>query len=450
MVVMLLAIPGVGVAQEETDRIPGVTLGLTYESRSAPALAIQPFRAAAGSERSAGLAEAIVGRDLRYSNRFEVLNALPESMTGEGVDYAFWDQLGTVWLVTGAVEPRGEGYVLSLELHDVVYRGVRERAQLALPADDHPDFRMAVHGASDRVVEWATGEPGMAASRILFSRVLDDGNQELFMVDSDGENFRRVTNYGSITLSPSWHPAGDRILYTSYKAEYPRVYELNLRTGQERMVPANRPGDYITPTYHPNGQTVAFAIVGGDQAGLFTFDLDRNCCLTSLTGGRWEDLSPTYSPDGRLMAFNSNRLGVTTPQIYLMPGTGGEADLISPYVYGRGGYYTSPVWSPRSNRVAFHGRVRAGRYQILVADIEDQGRRVTQLTAEGNNEDPSWAPDGRHLVFAGERSYGFGLFVVDSATGRIRTLVSGVRGRIPAWSPSLAPQGVEALRGDDF
>jgi TolB protein len=62
---------------------------------------------------------------------------------------------------------------------------------------------------------------------------------------------------------------------------------------------------------------------------------------------------------------------------------------------------------------------------------------LRQLTAEGNNEDPSWAPDGRHIVFVGERSWGYGLFVVDVASGRIRPIVSGRRVGVPDWSPSL-------------
>jgi TolB protein len=78
-----------------------------------------------------------------------------------------------------------------------------------------------------------------------------------------------------------------------------------------------------------------------------------------------------------------------------------------------------------------------------VADVADRGRRVIQLTAEGNNEDPSWAPDGRHIVFIGERDWGFGVFVVDAVTGRLRLLVGGIRGSVPEWSPTLreAPSG---------
>jgi TolB protein len=166
--------------------------------------------------------------------------------------------------------------------------------------------------------------------------------------------------------------------------------------------------------------------------------MERECCLTHSSGGRYYDLSPAYSPDGGRMAFNTNRFGDAVPQVMTMGGQGGEAQLLSPYEYNRRGSYSAPDWSPTNDLVAFHGAIRRGTYHILVADLADQGRRLRQLTWEGNNEDPSWAPDGRHLVFVGERRWGFGLFVVDVATGRLRALVSGRRVGVPAWSPALS------------
>jgi TolB protein len=306
---------------------------------------------------------------------------------------------------------------------------------------------MAVHAASDLVVRWITGEPGMAATRIAFSRQVADRDgevtKELYLVDSDGENLRRISNFGSISLSPAWSPDGTRILYNSFKSGLPAIYEMDLATRSERVLEVNRGGQFMTPTYHPNGRDVVFSILDGRRSGLFSYDFSRDCCLAHLSGGRWNDQSPSFSPDGSRIAFESNRLGDPIPQIYVMDSNGGEADLISPYAYGRGGYYTSPDWSPTSDRIAFHGRIRRGRYQILVADVADRGRRVIQLTAEGNNEDPSWAPDGRHIVFVGEREWGFGIFVVDAVTGRLRLLVGGIRGSVPEWSPTLreAPSG---------
>jgi TolB protein len=383
--------------------------------------------------------EAIIGRDLRNSDRFEVMDSLPPTMLGDGVDYALWDRLGADWLVTGQVEGAGEGgLVLVLELHNIVYNEVREQGRITLPDPASEDFRMAVHRASDEIVRWATGDPGMAASRIAFSVTDSEGNKDLYLIDADGENLHRLTSYRDITFSPAWSPDGAHLAFMSFKGTgEPRVYELDLGSGRDRPIAAGGQGSQITPAYHPDGRTLAFSISG---RGIFTYDRERNCCLAHLTGGSgWEDLSPTYSPDGRWIAFNSSRFGTRVPQIMVMPAEGGEVETLSPYEMTGGGSYSGPSWSPVGDLVAFHGQIEGGPFQILVADMKDRGRRVRQLTSEGNNEDPSWAPDGRHLAFVGERSWGFGLFVVDVATGRIRSLVEGRRVTVPAWSPALAP-----------
>ncbi len=429
------------VSGQERESIPGVSLGLVYENEPQPALAIQPFTGRFGGAGLTSRVEVIVGRDLRNSDRFQVMDSLPAGLVGDVVDYSLWDRIGAVWLVTGQVEGAGEGYVLILELHDVVYRRTVERGRFRIPDPAHDDFRMAVHRASDEAVLWATGDPGMAASRIAFTMKDSDYNTDIYRIDADGENLERVTNFRDITLSPAWSPDGSTIAYVSYKETgSPRIYERNLATGEERMLPEVRgAGDYITPAYSPDGSTLAFAVLGSGRSGVFTYDVERDCCLSYLTGGRWYDISPTYSAAGDWLAFQTDRFGTRVPQIMVMPAEGGEAETLSPYEYGGRGYYTSPDWSPDGNLVAFHGAIRRGTYHILVADMETDGRRLRQLTWEGNNEDPSWAPDARHLVFVGERRWGFGLFVVDIATGRLRPILAGRRVGVPDWSPALPP-----------
>ncbi len=239
----------VGSAEAQDEEFPGVTLGLLYETAYQPALALKPFGGRLGGEGPVAQVEAIIGRDLRYTDRLQVMDSLPEALVGGDIDYGLWDQLGAVWLLSGQLEGAGEGYVLSVELHDVVYGEVRNRGRFRIPDAESPDFRLAAHIVSDAVVRWLFDEPGMAASRIAFSRRSDDGQtQELYMIDADGENFRRVTRYGSITLSPTWSPDGKRIAYTSYKSDFQRIYDLNIETGEERELEPLRDGDYITPT----------------------------------------------------------------------------------------------------------------------------------------------------------------------------------------------------------
>ncbi|MCA9739642.1 MAG: hypothetical protein R3E98_07770 [Gemmatimonadota bacterium] len=434
-------------AQEE---FPNVRLGLVYDPNAErPGLALPPLSARFGGEAVAAGVGAILARDLRYSDRFEIIDSLPPDMMEDGtVNYGLWDRFGATWLLDGQVEGVGDGFTLALELHDVVYRESKQRARFPLPPQDSDDFRMAVHAVSDAIVEWITGEPGMAASRIAFSRRDGDGNQDLWLVDSDGENMERVTRYGTITLSPTWAPDGRRLAFTSYKDGPARIYELDLVTRAEKAVPGTGDAMYLTPTYHPNGQQITFG-VAGDGGGIYSYDIGRGCCLQRLTDARrYDDISPSYSPDGGRLAFMTSRLaGESAPQIYIMPSGGGDGDLLSPFDVRERGYYTSPDWSPIGDRVVFHGRIERGRYQILVAEVgRGRARSLIQLTREGQNEDPSWAPDGRHIVFVGERSNGVGLWVVDAVTGRTRLLVPNIRARAPEWSPTLAEARGNILR----
>ena len=64
-------------------------------------------------------------------------------------------------------------------------------------------------------------------------------------------------------------------------------------------------------------------------------------------------------------------------------------------------------------------------------------RTVRQLTSEGSNEDPTWAPDGRHLAFASTRTGARQIWVMDLDTGRVRQLTRQEGARLPSWSPRL-------------
>ena len=415
----------------DTTLPTGVQLKLVYETQYRPRLAVQPFSGDAGA--AADEAHRILQRDLDYSDRFDLLFGIPQALR-EGSDYSRWNDLGVVYLVTGGMERAGTGgYRLRLALHDVVYGSVKEIRLFELPAMDAPGFRMAVHATADEVVRWATGEPGMAATRIALTRHLGDGTYELLMVDSDGENLQRVDAHLRL-YSPAWSPDGTRLAYQYGDEERNSVVERDLRTGRitaitERQVLAQ------TPAYAPGGDRVALALWVDRGMEIHEYDVARNCCMRRLSRQPRIDMHPSYSADGSRIAFQSDRLG--NPHIFTMPASGGDAVLLTAFEVGGAGYYTSPDWSPRTSQIVFHGRSRGGVFQIMVADANRPGAPVQQITGEGRSEDPSFAPDGRHIVFSGVREDGMGLYVIDLITGRIRPLVTGGRYRMPDWSPVL-------------
>jgi TolB protein len=415
-------LPATARAQDST----GVRLGLVYQTEYRPGFVVLPFASGSGA---AAQVRGIVARDLDYSDRFEMREPDPGTRASDPVNAALWKERGADWVLAGRLTSGAGGLTLRLTLTDAVYGQVRGDQSFALPASGRA-MRMAVHAASDVVVRWITNQPGFAASRIAYT-VAGRGSKEIWVVDSDGEGAERVTSDGSIALSPAWSPDGRRIAYTSFRGGGPFLYERDLAGGGDRLI-SDRSGLNMTPSYSPDGRTLAFATTVGSETEVATYDVERRCCLAAQTrGGRYASFSPTWSPDGQRFAFVSDRLG--EPQIYVMS-PGGDARLVSDYVYGRKGYSASPDWSPTGAQIAYHSRV-GGSFQIVTVPADGGSSRL--LTNQGRNEDPSWAPDGRHLVYASDRDGG-GLFVLDTVTGRTRPLVRGGAG-LPAWSPVLGP-----------
>jgi TolB protein len=423
---LIIAIPLL--AAPLSAQVEGIRLGLMYQPEYQPGLVVLPLATEGNTGSLASSVRSILNQDFDYSDRFEIREPTG-AQAGDPLNLALWKERGADYVLQGSLRPgTAGGTVLRLVLHDAVYGSIKEDRAFTLPAQGDPNFRMAVHATADEVVRWVTGEPGVAATRIAFVLLTRDA-KEVYTIDYDGENIQRLTNDGSIALSPAWSPDGTRIAYTSYRTGNVLLYERDLRTGRDRIV-SDREGSNITPDYSPDGRTIAFATLAAGNTEIATLNGTR---LEQHTrGNRFDSLSPSYSPDGRQFAFESSRLG--EPQIYVMPVGGGEARLVSNFVYGSGGYNTSPDWSPKGRQIAYLSRI-GGVPQIVVADLDQGTHRL--LTNEGSNEDPSWAPDGRHIVFSSRDRDGGGLFVLDSVSGRIRPLLRGSGYGLPAWSPVL-------------
>ena len=434
--------PPLRAQQQDTTRPPGIRLITRYDPATRPALALRPFTGAVPPEVLDSL-NTMVRRDLEYSDRFSLLETPAALATGE-VDYRQWNALKVMYVVTGEVLPGEAGYELELAVHDVVYAKLKEGHRLRLPAESSPAFRLAVHAASDEVVRVITGRPGIAATRVAFTRqnartAGQTGTYDLLVVDADGFAQRRLGGVAGLIFSPDWSPDGTRLLYTQNQGGW-KLVERDVASGRQRTIDVGQANMVTTPEYSPDGKRVALAMWQNAGMGLFEYNLADGCCLRRLTQARGDDQSPTYSPDGTRLAFMGTRLGLM-PHIYVMPAGGGQQQLVSPYVYGQRGYYTSPDWSPTSSEIAFHGHWNSrGTYQIMVADASRPGAQIRQLTSAGANEDPSWAPDGRHIVFthSGVRGTSPGLYIIDTVTGSRRPLTTGSDGyRLADWSPVL-------------
>jgi TolB protein len=290
--------------------------------------------------------------------------------------------------------------------------------------------RAVVHEVADAIVAAATGQPGVAATRILFVR-----GGRLMRVDADGHGAVAVPSAGNPALSPAWAPDGRRIAYTAFVRSGQPIVLQDLVTRRRTVVPGTEVGLNITPVFSPDGRRLAFA--HGTDAGtdLYLSAVDGLSARAPqrLTVGRFADnLSPAWSPDGTRLAFISTR--ARSPQLYVMAADGTGQEVLARFDYGATGTTSAPSWSPDGQFIAFHREV-GGSPQLFVLDVATRG--VRQLTGSGRNEDPSWAPDSRHLVFVSSRTGTRELWVLDLETGRLRQLSTVGGARLPSWSPRV-------------
>jgi len=431
-----------GWAQDTTHALEqGVRVGITYTPGVRPGMLLLggPSQALLDSVRT------IVGRDLDYSDRFEMISlpgtdsltlgitalaapAAPTSHTTEAgafINYPLYEALGADYTVSVVQPPAAAAAVA---VYDVKGRALLKLVPVAVTGVSDPGFRMAVHRASDEIIRIAAGTPGMAASRVLY---LQGGR--IYRVDADGADPVPLTPVGAKMFSPAWMPDDQHMVYTQLRQGLGAIYVQDLTTGRRDIVPPTGELLNYAAAVSPDGRTLAFARNTDEGAHLYSYNLGEHCCLQRLTTGRFSDnLSPTFSPDGRRIAFVSTRAG--SPQIYVMSADGTDQQLFAPFDYGVTGSSYAPDWSPDGLHVAFHREV-AGAYQVFVMDVAS--RTVRQLTSEGSNEDPTWAPDGRHLAFASTRTGVRQIWVMDLDTGRVRQLTRQEGARLPSWSPRL-------------
>jgi TolB protein len=341
-----------------------------------------------------------------------------------------WRTINAQALVTGRMTRQSDGRLKTeFRLWDV-FAGQQLTGQQYFTVPDN--WRRVAHIISDAIYERLTGEKGYFDSRVVFvdeSGPKDRRIKRLAIMDQDGANVRYLTRGEDLVLTPRFSPSTQEITYMSFGQREPRVFLLNIETGQREIV-GNFPGMSFSPRFSPDGQRVIMSLQQGSNSNIYVLDL-RSKATTRLTDTPAIDTAPSYSPDGTRVCFESDRGG--SQQIYVMSAGGGQAQRIS---FGEGSYST-PVWSPRGDAIAFT-KMGRGAFAIGIMKPDGSGERI--LTEGFHNEGPTFAPNGRVIMFFRDPggSAGPSLYTVD-ITGRNeqRVQTPGFASD-PAWSPLLS------------
>ncbi|MBK8249484.1 MAG: PD40 domain-containing protein [Gemmatimonadetes bacterium] len=408
-------------AQDTTWR-EGVRLRLDVRARNTrPGVLILPVSGVDGDS-----IRRILTRDLVHGDRTTVLDLAPEAVPPPNANgtwnYPLFQNLGADVVVQ--VVPTSFG--VQVTLHSVGERAVARANAFPLPSPSRtPDWRLAVHTIADDIEQIVTGVRGISATRILY---VSQGR--VWQIDSDGANPTAIT--GDVrALSPTWHPAGGHMAYTSLTDAGARV--IIREVGGPTRTLATGAGLAQSPAFsRPDGNTLVYS--AGNENGMdlvaaspFGSEPPRRVSI-----GRGSDnMSPTFSHDGRRIAYTTNRLGRI--DIFVADADGTNAEPLVPQL--EPAYRSDPDWSPDGRLIAFQMQF-GGNFQLMLFNVLD--RSVKQQTSSGVNENASFAPDSRHIVFTSTRSGIAQLWIMDTQSGTARQLTHGnSRARHAAWSPLL-------------
>jgi TolB protein len=386
-------------------------------------IAIAPFRAENGVSVTP-----VIAADLTRSGMFKTIDPggiVPVPSEPEQVKYEQWKSRGAEALVIGSITPMADGrYDVRFRLMDVV-----KGTQLAgfVYQVTAAQLRLTAHKIADVIYEKLTGDRGVFATRITY--IVKRGTRfELQVADADGFGAQTILASNEPIISPAWSPDGTRLAYVSFERKKPVVYVQSLTSGQRAAV-ANFLGSNSAPAWSPDGRKLAVVLTKDGGSQIFSIDPEGRGQPVRLTNTQGIDTEPNWSPDGQWILFTSDRGG--SPQIYRMPASGGQAQRLT----FEGTYNVSPRHSPDGKAFTFIQR-SGSRFSVALQDFAS--RQVQVLTDGGVDESPSFAPNGRMILYASEVR-GRGILAAVSSDGRVKQRFSETGGdvREPAWGPLI-------------
>lgn len=384
-------------------------------------IAIAPFR---GDDTSPQKVGAIVQADLERSGQFRLIDAAGSGLDENArPDMSPWRQKGADSLAAGSVTRLADGrYDVRFRLWDAV-RGQDLGGQSY--AVTVGDLRLAAHRIADFIYEKLTGDKGAFSTRIAYVTKAW-ARYSLWVADADGENAQAALTSPEPIISPAWSPNGAQLAYVSFESRKPVVYVHDIASGRRRLV-ANFRGSNSAPAWSPDGRTLAVTLSRDGVSQIYGLDAAAGGEPRRLSQSSSIDTEPVYSPDGKSIYFVSDRGG--SPQIYRMPASGGAADRVT----FTGTYNISPSISQDGRWLAYISRV-SGAFKLHVMELASGS--TTPITETSADENPSFAPNSRLIVYA-TKQHDREALMTTTLDGKLKARLAGQGGDIrePDWGP---------------
>jgi dipeptidyl aminopeptidase/acylaminoacyl peptidase len=271
--------------------------------------------------------------------------------------------------------------------------------------DGDGDLDVVVAGFRGKVEVWINGTPlpprdGGGVIAFYSERT---GNGDIYVMESDGSNPKRVTTHGALDHWPSWSPDGTQIAFVSTQTGNADIYVINVDGTNRKRLTTSAASDW-EPAWSPNGDRIAFSSLRDGDADIYVMNADGSAPIP-LTNNDANDAYPSWSPDGTKIAFCTDRDGVW--EIYVLDVDGTDQIRLT---HNQTNDWV-PVWSLDGSKIVFTSE-RDGNFEIYIMNAD--GSSQTRMTNHAARDmEASWSPDGSQVLFNSNRSGNHEIYVME-------------------------------------
>ena len=270
------------------------------------------------------------------------------------------------------------------------------------------------------------GSSAAPLGKIVFASTRD-GNGDIYLMDDDGTNVRKITTSSGTAINPSLSRDRTKIIYASRKAG--PSYDLFVvnadGTGDKRLT--DSPEDEIEPDLSPDGRTILFTRAGSVYA--INSDGTGERRLTDAPGN---SENASFNPHGDKIVFISDR-GGSKFQVFMMNADGSGQQALTD-----ANLNTGPRFSPDGTQIVFVSKREGENFSesgIFLMNVD--GSNVHRLLPSSSAIDlePAFSPEGERIVFTSNRSGGhFNLFTLHTdGTTATRLTNNRATDAFPCW-----------------